>query len=140
MAVTAKDALLEAPRTAWAILQHLHVVIGLKDEDVRGVDAVEHQLGGVAEVGGEADVARGGAEQIANRILRVMRNGKGFDQNVGNLKARAGGEQVPFKFGDKISGGFFNPMKKWVAFAVPFFLERPGGGFLGVAVAIDGDF
>ena len=57
MAVTAENALLEAPRTAWAILQHLHVVIGFEYEYVRRTNAFEHELGNVAEVGDEGDVA-----------------------------------------------------------------------------------
>ena len=94
MAVPAEDALLERPRAARAILQHLHVVVGFEDEDVRGADAVEHEPGGVAEVGGEADVAARGAQQKSDRILGVVRDGKGFDEDVGDLEARAGGEEV----------------------------------------------
>src|ERR1039458_4924617 len=41
MAVAAENALLEAPRAARTILQHLHVMIGFEHEDVRGADAVE---------------------------------------------------------------------------------------------------
>ena len=79
MAVPAEDALLERPRTARTILQHLHVVVGFEDEDVRGADAVEHELGGMAEVGGKADVAARGAQKKSDRVLRVVRNGKRLD-------------------------------------------------------------
>ena len=99
MAVTAEDALLERPRAARAILQHLHVVVGFEDEDVRGADAVEHEPGCVAEVGGEADVAARGAQKKSDGILGVVRDGKGFDEHVGDLKARAGGEEVAVEFG-----------------------------------------
>ena len=72
MSVASEDALLERPRAARTILQHLHVVIGFKDEDVRGADAVEHELGGVAEVGGEADVAAGRPQKKSDGVLRVV--------------------------------------------------------------------
>jgi hypothetical protein len=140
MAVASQDALLERPRAARTILQHLHVVVGFEDEDVRGADAVEHEPGGVAKVGGEADVAARGAQQKSDGVLRVVRDGKGFDEHVGDLKARARGEQSPFEFGDKIGGGFFDAVEERVAFAVPFFLERPRGGFLRVAIAVDRNF
>jgi len=61
VAVPAEDALLQRPRAARTILQHLHIVIGFEDEDVRDADAFQHELGDVAEVGGESDVAGSGA-------------------------------------------------------------------------------
>ena len=107
MAVAAEDALLERPRAARAILQHLHVVVGFEDEDVRGADAVKHEPGGVAEVGGEADVAARGAQQKSDRILGVVRDGKGFDEDVGDLEARAGGEEVAVELGFELKFKFF---------------------------------
>ena len=99
MAMAAEDALLERPRAARTILKHLHVVIGFEDEDVRGADAVEHELGGVAKVGGEADVAARGEQKKPDGVLRVVRNGKGFDANIAHLKTCAGGEKLPVDFG-----------------------------------------
>ena len=58
MAVTAKNALLETPRAARTILQHLHIVIGFEHQDVRWTDAFEHQFRHVTEVGDEGDVGR----------------------------------------------------------------------------------
>ena len=98
MAVAPQDALFEAPSTARTILQHFHIVVGFKDEDVRGADAVEHELRRMAEVGGKADVATGGAEQITDRVLRIVRDGKGLDAHVTNFKPGAGGEQLPVDF------------------------------------------
>jgi hypothetical protein len=106
MAVAAEDALLERPRAARTILQHLHVVVGFEDEDVRGADAVEHEPGGVAEVGGEADVAARGAQKKSDGVLRVVRDGKGFDEDVGDSKLRRC-EQPPVEFGDEIRRRFF---------------------------------
>ena len=90
VAVAAKDALLQRPRAARTILKHLHVVIGFEDEDVRGADALEHELGDVAEVGGKTDVAGGSAEEKSHRVLRVVREGKCFNGHVADFKTRAG--------------------------------------------------
>jgi hypothetical protein len=138
MAVAAEDALLEAPRAARAILQHLHVVIGFEHEDVCGADAVEHELGCVAEVGGKADVADVGAEQVADRILCVVRDRKGFDQYIADFKACAGSKKLPVYFRLQM----FRPVEAFkcgIFFAGPFGLEGPDGGVLRVAVAKNGD-
>jgi len=107
MAVAAKDALLEAPRAARTILQHLHIMIGFEDEDVRGADAVEHEPGRVAEVGDEADVAARRPQKKSDRVLRVVRNLKCFDQNIGDFKARTGDEKVAVEFGLELKFKFF---------------------------------
>jgi len=99
MAVASKNALLETPRSADAILQHFHVVIGFEHEDVGRTDAFEHQFRHVAEVGDEGDVAGGGTDQKTNGILGVVRNGKGVHQQVADFKARAGVKEVAGKFG-----------------------------------------
>jgi len=135
MAVASEDALLERPRAARAILQHLHVVVGFEDEDVRGADAIQHEPGRVAEVGGETEVAGGRADQKSDRILCVVRDGKGFDEHVGDLKARAGGEQLPVDFGFERVGRF----EREVGFLAPFVFECPDGCVLSLAIAIDGD-
>ena len=141
MAVSAEDALLETPRTARTILQHLHVVIGFEDEDVRGADAVEHHPGHVAEVGDEADVAAGRAQKKSNRVLRVVGNLKRFDEQIVQFKIVAGRKEPPFEFGQKIGTGFFQTVEKRIAFfAVPSFLERPRDGVLRGAIAINGNF
>lgn len=56
MAVTAKDALLQCPRTMWAFLEHFDVVVGFEDEHVRGAEAVDDEFGDMAEIGGESDI------------------------------------------------------------------------------------
>lgn len=61
MAVSTKDALLQAPWTMRTILQHLHVVIGFEHQGVRAADAIQHQLCDVTEVCGETDVATVGS-------------------------------------------------------------------------------
>ena len=98
MAVTAENALLEAPRPAGAILQHLHVVIGFEHEHVRRADAFDDQFRHVPKVGDEGYVADRGAQQITDGVLGVMRNGEGVHQQVADFKARAGLEQPAIEF------------------------------------------
>ena len=50
MAVSAQDALLDAPRSLRIVLQELQVVIGFEQEDVRRAHPFDNQLGGVAKV------------------------------------------------------------------------------------------
>ena len=89
-----KDALLETPRPARAILQHLHVMVGFEHEDVRSARALYDQFCHVTEVGDEGDVAGGSAKQKSDGILCVMRNGKSIHKQVRDFKARAGFKQV----------------------------------------------
>jgi hypothetical protein len=99
MAVTAENALLERPRAARTILKHLHVVIGFEDEDIRWTNALDDQSRHVTEVGDEGDVAGSGAQQKADRVLGIVRDGKGVHQQVVDFKARAGVEEMAVKFG-----------------------------------------
>ena len=117
MAMAAKDALFEAPRTARAILQHLHIVVRFEDKDVRSARALNHQLGHVAEIGDEPEVTGGGVEQKTDRVLGVMRDGEGVHEHVGDFKARAGVEEPAIETG-------FEDVFKFV---------------LGGAVAVNGD-
>ena len=99
MAVTAKDALLETPRSADTILQHLHVVIGFEDEDICRTNALNDQFRHVTKVGDEGDVADSSADQKTDGVLGVVRDGKSVHQQVADFKARAGVKEVAVKFG-----------------------------------------
>ena len=98
MAVVAKNSLLEAPRTARAILKHLHVVIGFENEDVRGARAFNDQFCRMAEIGDEPDIADGGVEQITDGVLGVVRDGECVHHHVGDFKARARVEEPAVEF------------------------------------------
>ncbi len=56
----------------------------------------------MAEVGGETDVAAGRSQDVADRILRVMRDGKCFHVDVAHVKSAAGDEQtkIQLRVGD----------------------------------------
>lgn len=118
MSVPAQDSLLQFPRAARTVLKHLHVVIGFEDEDVRGADTFDDELGHVAEVGDDADVARDGVKKKTNRVLRVMRDGKSVHGHIADFETRAGREDV----------------------CIEFRFERVFGGFERGAVAVNGDF
>ncbi len=135
MAVAAENALFETPGATGTILEHLHIVIGFEHKDIGGTEAVENHLGHVAEVGGEADVAGGSADEIADGILGIVRDGKGFDGDIGEFKGVAGVEDVPVDFGMPEIGGFEGE----IGFLAPLLLEGPDGGVLRGAVAIDGN-
>lgn len=106
MAVPSEDSLLKAPRSARAVLQHFHVVIGFQHERVGVAHAFADEPREVAEVGGKSNARRRRAQQKPDRILGVVRNGKRFDENVADFKTRPGGENaaVQFRF-ELILGG-----------------------------------
>ncbi len=99
MAMSAEDALLQAPGTAWAFLQHLHIVIGLQHQHVRGAGAFNHQLRHVPEISDESDVNGRGVNEKSNGVLRVVWNGKGVHDQVTDFEAGAGFKQVAVEFG-----------------------------------------
>ena len=138
VAVASEDALLQRPRAARTILQHLHVVIGFEHEDVRGADAVEHELGGVAEVGGKPDVPGRGAQNKSDRILRVVRNGKRFNADIADFKTAAGVEQVPVNFCFQVRRAV-RVGERRLLFGIPFGFERPDGSVLRAAIAENGN-
>jgi len=136
VAVSSEDALLQRPRAARTILQHLHVVVGFEDEDVRGANAVEHELGDVAEVGGKTDVAGRSAQNISDRILRVMRDGKRLDADITDFKTAAGVEQAPINFRLQVRRAV-RAFERWFLFGIPFCFERPNRSVLRAAIAIN---
>ena len=137
MSVAAKDALLEAPRSARAILQHFYVVIGFEDERVGRAHAFEHELGRVAEISQEPDVRAVRAEQIANRVLRIVRNGKRFDEDIPNFKTCPGGKQTAVKFFAELKLNFLVGRAVAINRDAQLFAER--GQTLNVVAVFVGD-
>ncbi len=133
MAVASEDALLEAPGATRAILEHLDVVIGFEHEDVGAAEAVEDEFGHMAKIGGKTDVAGDGADQVADGVLGIVRDGKRFDGDIGQFKSVASGEESPVDLGFPSVGIFEGE----VGFFAPFGFERPNSGVLGGAVAKD---
>ena len=117
MAVAAEDALLDAPRALGVVLEQFEVVVGFEDKGVGGADAFEDELGGVPQVGQEADVSGRRMEKKSNRIVGVVRHAEGVHGQVADLEGGAGGEEAEVQ-------------------------ARGGLGlddFLGEAVAVDGN-
>jgi len=97
VAVAAHDALLQGPGTRGVFLQELQVVVGFHDQHIHLTDAFGDELGGVAEVGQHADGEAGSrvANDVADRIVGVMRDGEGFDEQITDLERPARGKQAP---------------------------------------------
>lgn len=128
MSVTAKDSLLEAPRTARTVLQHFHVMIGFEHQCIGGSDAFEHQLGRMAKVGKKTNVRPVRAQQKPHRILGIVRNGKCFNKNVANFKAHAGAEKAEGKFALELKLNFFSGGAVAVNRDVQFLCQRAQAG------------
>ena len=90
MTVPAQDALLHTPRSLRVILKELQVVIGLEDEDVGRPNPLDDELGCVAQISEEADVAGGRPQEEPDRIVGVVGNGKGIHSDIPHLEGLAG--------------------------------------------------
>lgn len=92
MAVPAQDALLDAPRALGVGLEQLQVMIGFQQEHVRGANAFDDEVGGMAEVGQETNVSRSRADQKADRIVGVVRHGESVHDDIPHFKRCASAE------------------------------------------------
>lgn len=133
MAVASENPLLQRPR-AVRFLKQLHVVIGFEHKHVRGADAFDDEFGHVAEVGDETDVCRLCAQEKSDRVLRVVRNGKGFDEQIVQFKAVAGRKNPPVNFGFKRVRAV-ESVERGMISAAQFFFECPNGRVLRFAIA-----
>lgn len=134
-------------------------MVGFEHEHVGGADAVNHEFGYVAEVGDETDTRAVGAQHKSDGVLGVVRDGKGFDEEVVEFEAVAGAEQTPIEAGVSLAlspGARFSSGEEreitmfTVALieaiehgsfvVVPFAFESPKSGFLGGAIAVDRKF
>ena len=115
--MAAEDALFGGPGALGIVLKHFDIVIGFEDEDVRRADAFHNEPGGVAEIGEETDVAGMGAKEESDGIVGVVRDAEGIDGEVSQFEGSPGGEESELERN----------------------LELRLNGFLGQAVAIDGD-
>ena len=98
MTVTAEDALFDTPGSAEIVLEHLDVVVGFQEQHMGGADTFHDEFGGMTEVGHEAEVACGGAQEEPDRILGIMGDGKGVHAHIADVERSAGVEDVPIEF------------------------------------------
>ena len=117
VAVPAKNALFGAPGPPQIVLQQFHIVIGLQDEGVRGPNPFDDQAGGMPQIRQKPDVSGGCAEKEPDRVIGIVRDGEGFDQDIADVKSAAGAEDA------EIQG-------------LP---ELQLDGLFGEAIAVDGD-
>jgi len=74
--VAAEDALFGGPWTARIVVQHFHIVIRLQDKCVGRTNSLDHQLGGVSQIGEKTDITCLGSKEEANGIISVVRDAK----------------------------------------------------------------
>jgi len=115
--LASENALFEAPGTVRTFLEHADIVVGLQHQHIRVADSIEDVFGDVTEVRDETDIAGGGPEQEPDRILGVVRDVEGLDDDVADFKTLACFEEA----------------------AVEACAEGAFRFLLGGAVAVDGD-
>ena len=97
MPVPAHDSLLQAPGAMRTIAEHLDIMIGFQNQNVRPADAIDDQSRGMTQIREKTDVSGGSAQEVTDRVLGIVRNGKGFDHHIAQIETRAGFEQMAGK-------------------------------------------
>ena len=82
----AQYALFDAPGAFGVLLQELQVMIGFQQKHVRGTNAFDDEIRGVAEVGQETNVSRVRANQKADRIVCIVRHGESIHDDIAHFK------------------------------------------------------
>ena len=98
MAVAAEDPLFQVPWSVRTILQHFHIVVGLKHQHIGIAHSLQHQLGRVAKVGEKPDVSLGRAQYEADGILCVMGDSESLHRDIPQLKTGTCEEEPAIEF------------------------------------------
>ena len=91
------DPLLHRPRAMDVVLQKFFVVIGFDDERMHVTQSFDDHLGGVTEIGDEAESARAGIKREADGIDCVMRHRERLHHDVVNFALGAGTKDPPVR-------------------------------------------
>src|SRR5581483_8376080 len=91
----AEDALLDAPGVG-PVLEHLEIVVGLKQQDIHVLERKLHILGDIAKVSGDghADGFAGSVEDKSAGVSSIVGNREGADFEVADAEAAAGLEEL----------------------------------------------
>ena len=95
MAVARLDPLLHRPGPMRIVLQQFLVVIRLDHEGVHLAQPLDHHLRRVTEIGDEPERALAGVKRVADRIDRVVRDGKVWTWISQIEKSDAGPKEPP---------------------------------------------
>jgi hypothetical protein len=86
MTVPTENALFQTPRATRIVLQHLHIVIRFKDENISGANAFDNQFGAVTEVGEKTNFASGRVQKKSDGINRIVRHRKRVHAHIADFK------------------------------------------------------
>jgi len=102
VSVAACDPLFHAPRTSDVILQELHVMVGLEHQDVHSTHPFHHKTGRMPQVCQKTNGHRPVSDDIAHRILSVMRNAEGLDIQSVEIERGSGFEDTEAGAGTEV--------------------------------------
>ena len=86
VAMPAVDALFHTPGAMPILLQELDVVVSFQHEHVGTTDSLNNELCRVAQVSEKANIHAGRADEEADRILGIVRDGERFDRDIADLE------------------------------------------------------
>lgn len=89
MASAAHDALLDGPGIG-ADLEHFEVVVRFEDQHIRAAQMIFNRVGEITKIGHDADFDAARAEAEADRIARIVRDGKAVDLEIAHAEGRTG--------------------------------------------------
>ena len=95
MTVARLDPLLHRPGPMRIVLQKFFVVVRLDHERVDLAQPLDHHLCRVTKIGNEPKRARAGVKRVADRIDRIVRDGKSLNGDIADRKIRTGPKQPP---------------------------------------------
>jgi len=93
MALIAENPAFQLVRIATG-LKHVHIMIGLQQDQIGILDVLHPRFLDHAEIGGDGELAAARIERIADRFGGVVRDGKGHDIERTDVKIRAGLKQA----------------------------------------------
>ena len=95
MTVTRLDPLLHRPGTMRIILQEFFVMIRLDDKRVDLAQPLDHHLRRITKIGNKPECVRAGVKGVADRIDRIVRDGKSLNGDIADRKVGTGSKQPP---------------------------------------------
>src|SRR5262249_11556637 len=95
VSVARLDPLFHRPGAMGIVLQKFFIVIRLNDERVHVAEPLDDHFGRITEIRDESKAARSGIKREADRIDRIVRDGKSLDGDVADFELGSGAKNSP---------------------------------------------
>src|SRR5437764_2899875 len=93
--ISRHDTLLHRPGPIRIVLQKFLVMIRFDDERMHLAQTFDQHFCRITKVGDEAEATIAGMKRIADRLYRIVRDGKTLHQDIANGELGAGAKNAP---------------------------------------------